>query len=155
MLPTHTFLPQAQGGLLPEQALLEQQHIADGCLLEGGQSAGSVVALLESRLLRRRFRPGPFYTGKVPSLIINTVAVLYVLFITAVFILPTGYPTTSTTLNWCACPGWLAPGWAGQGLQGGALSMQGCEAARHPAGAMETHVCPAAQHPAAWCRFCQ
>lgn len=49
----------------------------------------------------RRFRPGPIYTGHRISFVINLVGVLYVLFITAVFIMPTAYPVTSTTLNWC------------------------------------------------------
>ena len=48
----------------------------------------------------RTFKPGPFYLGKTASLIVNTIALTYVLFITAVFIMPTAFPVTSTSLNW-------------------------------------------------------
>ena len=50
----------------------------------------------------RRFQPGPIYTGKIPSFCLNCVAVTYVLFMTGIFIMPTSYPTSSTTLNWYA-----------------------------------------------------
>ena len=52
----------------------------------------------------RRFKPGPIYTGKTVSFCLNVVAVTYVLFMTSIFIMPTAYPTTSTTLNWCGPP---------------------------------------------------
>lgn len=50
--------------------------------------------------LGRTFKPGPFYLGKAGSLFINIIALTYVLFITAVFIMPTAFPVTSTSLNW-------------------------------------------------------
>ena len=50
--------------------------------------------------LCRRFKPGPIYTGKTVSMCLNCVAITYVLFMTSIFIMPTSYPTSSTTLNW-------------------------------------------------------
>ncbi|KAK9801877.1 hypothetical protein WJX73_006005 [Symbiochloris irregularis] len=59
-----------------------------------------LVIFFKLALAGRRFKPGPIYTGHTISLIINVIGVLYVLFITAVFIMPTAFPVDSTTLNW-------------------------------------------------------
>ncbi|KAK9865548.1 hypothetical protein WJX84_006827 [Apatococcus fuscideae] len=59
-----------------------------------------LVIFFKLFLAHSTFKPGPFYLGKKWSFIINVVALTYVLFITAVFIMPTAYPVNSQTLNW-------------------------------------------------------
>jgi len=45
------------------------------------------------------FKPGPFNLGKF-GVAIATVAVLWVAFLTVLFVLPTTYPVTPATLNY-------------------------------------------------------
>lgn len=50
-------------------------------------------------LARKTFKPGPFSLG-VFSDLIGGAAILWVLFITALFVLPTAYPVTKDNLNY-------------------------------------------------------
>eukprot|EP00891_Asterochloris_glomerata_P001109 jgi/Astpho2/1109/e_gw1.00020.5.1_t len=58
-----------------------------------------IPIFLRLTICRLNFVPGPFSLG-IFSIPVGITAVLWVLFITAVFVLPTAYPVTSETLNY-------------------------------------------------------
>ncbi|KAK9806449.1 hypothetical protein WJX73_008244 [Symbiochloris irregularis] len=65
----------------------------------GNYIAYAIPILCRLTISRNSFEPGPFNLGRL-SKPVGWVAVLWVAFITAVFVLPTTYPVTPSTLNY-------------------------------------------------------